>query len=441
MSLQMDRRAPGGGILVYTHVETGRVLLELQLFYTEEPARGEYYEVIRLYDGMGQLVFEGKQEAGAEELMQAVLLRPHLWEGLARPYLYYLEVFLSNKEGALVDWRKRSLPLRKIQNITGKGLFLNNQPFSPRRVLYAMEENGGRECPGEDKNTKKERMQRDLEFIRKMGANTICLIGARGVKEAQGLDHEEELREAEGFCYLEGLRKLEELCDRMGLFLWWQPEQEWRQQLQPESRGSQQPQLGYVGVHREPQLGHGEIHGGLQSEGVPLPQLGGRGDNLRSPADGSARELFYYYKAHWSKEPFVYLSGDSLLRQENGNYQVKVYSNQEKVALYIGGRLFEYKSGAQELIFQELPLKCFPAMLTAQAGDCMMSVTVTTHNLHKFMSGIYYVCKLEESTVCTVEAALINGLNYTLEDVTEDTSDETEDTANTAATTSEEAGE
>lgn len=42
------------------------------------------------------------------------------------------------------------------------------------------------------------------------------------------------------------------------------------------------------------------------------------------------------------------------------------------------------------------------------------------------MSGIYYVCKPEESTVYTVEAAAINGLNYTLEDVTEDTTEETE---------------
>lgn len=351
MSLQMDRRAPGGGILVYTQVETGKVLLEFQLFYTEEPVRGQYYEVIRLYDGMGQLVFEGKQEAGAEELMQAVLLHPHLWEGLARPYLYRMEVFLLNKKGELADWRRLSLPLRKMKNIPGKGQLLNNQPFSSKTVFYDIGKAGGSGCLGEAAHTEKERMGKDLELIRAMGANSICLIGSGAAGRADGYCHREGLGEEEVFPDLVKLCDLEELCDRMGLCLWWQP-----------PRGVPLP----------------------DSRGVPLPQLGGEGDNLRSPVDGSARELFYYYKACWSKEPFVYLSGDSLLRQENGNYQVKVYSNREKVALYIGGRLFEYMSGGPELIFQELPLKSFPAMLTAQAGDCMMSVT--THNLHNFIT-------------------------------------------------------
>ncbi|MCM1044288.1 MAG: hypothetical protein NC417_02150 [Candidatus Gastranaerophilales bacterium] len=87
-------------------------------------------------------------------------------------------------------------------------------------------------------------------------------------------------------------------------------------------------------------------------------------------------DTYYYYKALWSKVPFVYLNGDSLIRQKNGLYQVKAYSNLKKVALYVEGVHFEFQSGAPEFLFSDVEIRRFPAALTVEADACSMSATV-----------------------------------------------------------------
>lgn len=87
-------------------------------------------------------------------------------------------------------------------------------------------------------------------------------------------------------------------------------------------------------------------------------------------------DSYYYYKACWSSEPFVYLVSSSLKRQENGNYTLTVYSNQKKVALYVEGVLFEFQMGAPTFLFEEIHAKKYPLQLTAEAGECRVSLTV-----------------------------------------------------------------
>lgn len=88
------------------------------------------------------------------------------------------------------------------------------------------------------------------------------------------------------------------------------------------------------------------------------------------------KDIYYYYKALWSKDPFVYLNRDSLTRQNNGLYQVTVYSNLKKVALYVDGVHFEFQSGAPEFLFSDVEIRRFPVALTAEADSCSMSATV-----------------------------------------------------------------
>ena len=87
-------------------------------------------------------------------------------------------------------------------------------------------------------------------------------------------------------------------------------------------------------------------------------------------------DLYFYKKACWSKEPFLYIVNKSLKRQKNGNYSLTVYSNQKKVALYVEGVLFEFQVSAPEFLFEEIPAGKCPLQLTAEAGECRVSMTV-----------------------------------------------------------------
>lgn len=91
---------------------------------------------------------------------------------------------------------------------------------------------------------------------------------------------------------------------------------------------------------------------------------------------GLPTSLFYRYKARWSTEPFVYISLDSLRREKDGNFSITVYSSQKKAALYVDGVLFEFQSGQGEFIFREIPFSKLFLCLTAEAGECTMSLTV-----------------------------------------------------------------
>nr|WP_318685236.1 hypothetical protein [uncultured Acetatifactor sp.] len=91
---------------------------------------------------------------------------------------------------------------------------------------------------------------------------------------------------------------------------------------------------------------------------------------------GLATQLFYFYKACWSREPFVYIDSQSLRKERDGNFCITVYSNQEKVALYIDGTLFEILQSSTEFVFREIPFRTLFLCLTAEAGKCTMSVSV-----------------------------------------------------------------
>lgn len=91
---------------------------------------------------------------------------------------------------------------------------------------------------------------------------------------------------------------------------------------------------------------------------------------------GIPTDLFYYHKARWSREAFVYISRESLKQQSNGNFSITVYSNCKKVALYVEGTLFEFQSGQTEFVFREIPFQSLFLCLSAEAEDCTMSLSI-----------------------------------------------------------------
>lgn len=109
--------------------------------------------------------------------------------------------------------------------------------------------------------------------------------------------------------------------------------------------------------------------------GVAGKGIAGR-DDLLLPQTSAPTDLYYYTKARWSREPFLYIVSKSLKRQKNGNYSLLVYSNQKRVALYVEGILFEFQAGAPEFLFEEIPAAKHPLQLTAETGECRVSMTV-----------------------------------------------------------------
>ncbi len=59
------------------------------------------------------------------------------------------------------------------------------------------------------------------------------------------------------------------------------------------------------------------------------------------------KDAFYLYKAAWSAEPFVHICGRRYVDRAEEQTEIKVYSNQPIVSLYVDGTLVEAKSGSR----------------------------------------------------------------------------------------------
>lgn len=57
------------------------------------------------------------------------------------------------------------------------------------------------------------------------------------------------------------------------------------------------------------------------------------------------KDVFYLYKAAWSKEPFVHLCGKRYVNRHVATTRIKVFSNANKVFFYKDGHLLEEKDG------------------------------------------------------------------------------------------------
>ena len=87
------------------------------------------------------------------------------------------------------------------------------------------------------------------------------------------------------------------------------------------------------------------------------------------------KDSFYVYQAYWSTEPMVHIAGRRYAQRAGDTTKVKVYSNQDKVSLYLNGTLVETKAAHRVFEF-ELALEEGFNILLAVAGDVKDSITL-----------------------------------------------------------------
>ena len=86
------------------------------------------------------------------------------------------------------------------------------------------------------------------------------------------------------------------------------------------------------------------------------------------------KDAFYLYKAYWSKQPFVYITGRRYVDRAEDLTEIKVYSNFNEVSLFVDGTKFATKAGSKVFSFK-VPIKGVHQII-ARSGECTDEVTV-----------------------------------------------------------------
>ena len=104
------------------------------------------------------------------------------------------------------------------------------------------------------------------------------------------------------------------------------------------------------------------------------------------------KDSFYIYKAYWTSDPFVHITSKRYYYRAEKTTTVKVYSNCDKVTLFVGGKEFATQEGKYIFTF-EVPLKTLGATkIKAVSGD--VSDEASIKYVRKPYQG--YILKTEE---------------------------------------------
>lgn len=87
------------------------------------------------------------------------------------------------------------------------------------------------------------------------------------------------------------------------------------------------------------------------------------------------KDSYYIYQAYWSKKPMVHLCGRRYAQRAGETTEIRVYSNQPTVALYLNGELVEEKSAEKVFVFT-VALKDGFNIISAAAGDLKDCMTI-----------------------------------------------------------------
>jgi beta-galactosidase len=70
------------------------------------------------------------------------------------------------------------------------------------------------------------------------------------------------------------------------------------------------------------------------------------------------KDAFYMYKAHWSDEPFIHITGKRYVDRPGETMDLKIYANVDPITLYVDGRAYTPDASEERIFhFKGLPLQ------------------------------------------------------------------------------------
>lgn len=155
--------------------EAATIVARLRLSNAEAGQTARYRAELR--DARGRTVADGAGEisiaAGglAEAKIRLEVARPHLWNGIADPYLYRLVATALDSRGAVRDRVELPVGIRSIVVTPDRGLLLNGQPYRILGVNYFHAQRPGKGTAVSDAD-----VTRDMAIIADMGATGVRLV-------------------------------------------------------------------------------------------------------------------------------------------------------------------------------------------------------------------------------------------------------------------------
>ncbi|MBD8699624.1 beta galactosidase jelly roll domain-containing protein [Sphingomonas sp. CFBP 13714] len=131
--------------------------------------------VVRLIDAGGKTVATGtrriplRADTASESVQSLSIATPHLWNGVADPYLHRLVVEIATPSGAVLDRVEQAFGIREMRADPARGFLLNGKPLRLHGVGYHQdrEGKGWATAPAD--------IEQDFAIMREMGVNSIRL--------------------------------------------------------------------------------------------------------------------------------------------------------------------------------------------------------------------------------------------------------------------------
>lgn len=122
------------------------------------------------------------------------------------------------------------------------------------------------------------------------------------------------------------------------------------------------------------------------------------------------KDSFYVYKSYWSDSPFVHIAEKKFSHRDKEKIDIKVYSNQSKVSLYVDGEFIDEISGANIFKFKNITLN----------NNDWTTVVAKSTDSKKDVAYFKLVDKLPDSYTKPREEEQISGAKNWFEEVNKD---------------------
>ena len=88
------------------------------------------------------------------------------------------------------------------------------------------------------------------------------------------------------------------------------------------------------------------------------------------------KDSYYIYKAYWNPEPMVYLCGKRYAQRAGEEREIKVYTNQDSVTLYMNGEEVGTQAPVDHIARFTVAMKDGENIFLAVAGECKDTMTI-----------------------------------------------------------------